>query len=53
MMTDFMSNGPNHNCPTSVILSEAKDLAYEDQNTLRRKCDPTPCARFLAPLGMT
>jgi len=32
MMTDFMSNGPNHNCRTSVILSEAKDRAYEDLN---------------------
>jgi len=52
-MTDFMSNGANHNCPTSVILSEAKDLAYGAWHKVDEKSDPTSYERFLAPLGMT
>ena len=52
--TDFMSNSPNHNCTqVAVILSEAKDPAYEAWDTLDEKGDPTSYERFLAPLGMT
>jgi hypothetical protein len=53
-LADFMSNSSNHNCAQlTVLLNEAKDLADEAWDTLDKKRDPTPCERFLAPLGMT
>ena len=36
-----------------VILSEAKNLAYEAWGTLHGKHDPGSYERSLAPLGMT
>jgi oxygen-independent coproporphyrinogen III oxidase len=48
-----MSNGPNHNCSTGVILSAAKDLTNEAEGTLDKQGDLAASERFLAPLGMT
>ena len=54
-----MSNSANHNYSNynctqlTVILSEAKDLAYGAWHKVDEKSDPTSYERFLAPLGMT
>jgi len=54
-----MSNSANHNCANynctqlTVILSEAKDLAYGACHALNEKRDTTSHETFLAPLGMT
>jgi oxygen-independent coproporphyrinogen III oxidase len=48
-----MSNAPNHNCSTGVILSAAKYLTNEAEGTLDTQGDLAAPERFLAPLGMT
>ena len=44
-----MGNSSNHNFALNlaVILSGAKDLAHEAQDTLDKKSDPTSYERFL------